>query len=152
MKNNTLELEEPGLLISRQCSWIGASLDGIRKCQCCDPSVVEFKCPFTGKDLDPKIAFLLPSIGGKKIKRGSIFLMKITYIIFKFRLAWLFSSGFKTCDFVTYTSKGIFVVTVNFNAKFWETVVATVFKFYCKQIVPSFLLEAFHSYSNQTKQ
>ena len=89
-QHSSFELEEPGLLISRQYSWIGASLDGIRKCQCCDPSVVEFKCPFTGKDLDPKISFLLPSIGGKKIKRGSIFLMKITYIIFKFRLAWLF--------------------------------------------------------------
>ena len=38
------------------------------------------------------------------------------------------------------------------ETKCWETVVATVFKFYCKQIVPSFLLEAFHSYSNQTKQ
>jgi len=63
-------------------------------------------------------------------------------------------SGFKTCDFVTYTSEGIilFVVTVNFNAKFWETVVATVFKLYSKQIVPSFLLEAFHSYNNHTKQ
>ena len=27
-------------------------------------------------------------------------------------------SGLKTCDFVTYTSKGIFVVKINFNANF----------------------------------
>ena len=76
MKNNILHLrlEEPGLLISRQYSWIGASLDGIRKCQCCDPSVAEFKCPFTGKDLDPKIAFLLPTIGIKKDEEGKNFL------------------------------------------------------------------------------
>jgi len=53
-------------------------------------------------------------------------------------------SGLKTCDFVAYTSKGIFVVKINFNANFWKTVVATVYKFYCNQIVPSFLLEAFH--------
>ena len=61
-------------------------------------------------------------------------------------------SGFKTLDFVTYTSKGIFVVKIDFNVNFWETVVATVYKFYCDEIVPSFLLEAFHSINNHTKQ
>ena len=40
----SFQLEEPGLLISRDYSWIGASLDGIRKCQCCDPAAVEIKC------------------------------------------------------------------------------------------------------------
>ena len=44
-------------------------------------------------------------------------------------------SGLKTNDFVTHTSKGIFVVKINFNANFWETVVATAYKFYCNQIV-----------------
>ena len=43
--------------------------------------------PVKGKDLDPKIAFLLPSVGGKKVKKGSTLLIKITYIIFKLRLA-----------------------------------------------------------------
>ena len=51
-------------------------------------------------------------------------------------------AGFKTCDFVTYNSKGIFIVTITFNDKFWETVVAAVHKFNCQQIVPSFLMEA----------
>ena len=42
----SFQLEEPGLLISRDYSWIGACLDGIRKCQGCDPTVVEIKFPF----------------------------------------------------------------------------------------------------------
>ena len=50
-KNCSFYIEEPGLLISSSYSWIGASLDGIRKCQCCEPTVVEIKCPFKGKDL-----------------------------------------------------------------------------------------------------
>ena len=49
-------------------------------------------------------------------------------------------AGLKTCDFVTYTSKGIFIVTITFNDKFWAAVVATVYKFYCQQIIPSFLM------------
>ena len=52
-------------------------------------------------------------------------------------------SGCNTCDFVIYTSKSIHVVTINFNPNFWETVVTKVYKFYCKQIVPSILREAF---------
>ena len=53
-------------------------------------------------------------------------------------------SGLKTYNSVIYTSKEIFVVTINFNGKFWETVVATVYKSHCQQIVPSFLMEALH--------
>ena len=33
-------------------------------------------------------------------------------------------------------------MTINFNDKFRETVTTTVHKFYCQQIVPSFLMEA----------
>ena len=33
-------------------------------------------------------------------------------------------------------------MTINFNDKFRETVATTVHKFYCQQIVPSFLMEA----------
>ena len=149
--NSSFQLQEPGLLISSQYYWIGASVDCIRKCQSCDPSVEEFKCPFTGKDLDPKIAFLLPTIGGKKDKERKYFLDENHIHYFQVQTC-MAVSAFKPCDFVTYTSKGIFVVTVNFHAKFWETVVATVFKFYSKQIVSSFLLEAFHSCNNHTKQ
>ena len=119
-KHCSFDLKEPGLLISSSSSWIGANLDGIRKCQCCDPMVVEIKCPFKGNDLDPKIAFLLPTVGGKKDEYGNVFSgQKIIYIISKFRLAWQFQV-LKTCDFVTYNSKGIFIVTITFNDKFWE--------------------------------
>ena len=61
-------------------------------------------------------------------------------------------AGLKTCHFVTYTSKGIFIVTITFNDKFWATVVAAVYKFYCQQIVPSFLMEALPSEHFYTKQ
>ena len=79
-------------------------------------------------------------------------------VFWKFDCVWLVFvagmavSGLKTNDLVTYTSKGIFVVKINFNANFWEPVVATVYKCYCNQIVPPFLLEAFHSINDHTKQ
>ena len=34
-------------------------------------------------------------------------------------------AGLKTCDFVTYTGKGIFIVKITGNDKFWATVVSS---------------------------
>ena len=66
-------------------------MDGIRKCQRCDPTVTEIKCPFKGKDLDLNILLLQPNVGGKKTKiMGISFLTHIIHIISKFRLAWQF--------------------------------------------------------------
>ena len=87
----SFDLQKPGVLISHSYSWIGASLDGIRTCQCYDPTVVEIKCPFKGKDLDPKNCFPASNCWWKKKKSANLFfLAKITYIISKFRLAWQF--------------------------------------------------------------
>ena len=43
----------------------------LEKFHCCDPSVEEIKCPFKGRDLDLKIAFLLPTVSGKKDENGN---------------------------------------------------------------------------------
>ena len=127
VKNNSaFKLEEPRLLISGKYSCLGASLDGIRKCSCCNPAVVENKCPFNGKDLDPKTAFLSPSVGGVKDEDGNFYLDENHLHYFQVQ-TYMAVSGFNTCDFVTYTNKAIHVVTVNFNANFWETVVTKVY-------------------------
>ena len=113
-QHSSFDLQEPGLLISSSYFWIEASQDGIGKFHCCDPSIVEIKCPFKGKDFDPKIGiqsrrrrFNSPTrqlanansptptrqrqlLAGKKMKMEIFFLTKIIYIISKFRLAWQF--------------------------------------------------------------
>ncbi len=43
------------------------SPDSITSCKCtpqCDSVAVQYKCPWSHKDLDPKGAFLQPEIGG----------------------------------------------------------------------------------------
>ena len=98
-----------------------------------------------------KFGFLLPSVGGKKDTDEQYFLDENHLHYFQVQTGVAFS-GLKTCDFVTYTSKGIFVVKINFNANSWENIVAKVYKFYCNQIVHSFLLEAPHSVNDHTQQ
>ena len=48
--------------------------------------------------------------------------------------------------------KGYLLLQLIFSDKFWATVVAAVYKFYCQQIVPSFLMEALPSDNFHTKQ
>ena len=76
--------------------------------------VVEIKCPFKGKDLDLKIAFLLPTVSREKGNLWEFFLVKnhLHYIQVQTGMA---ISGLKTCHFVTYTSERIFIVTINLN-------------------------------------
>ena len=87
----------------------------------------------------------------KKNENGNVFLDKNHLHYFQVQTG-MAVAGLKTCDFVTHTSKGIFIVTITFNDKFWVTVVATVYKFYCQQIVPSFLMEALPNDNFHTKQ
>ena len=85
-QHGSFELEEPSLLIRVDYSWVGASLDG----QCCDPAVEETKCLLKERTLTQKLLFCYLVLEDKKIKMGSIFLMKIIFIISKFILAWQF--------------------------------------------------------------
>ena len=89
--------------------------------------VVILKCPVNGKDLAPKNAFLLPCVGGVKDENGNFSLDNNHLHYFQVQ-TYMAVSGHNTCEFVTYTSKGIHVVTINFNADFWKTVVTKVNK------------------------
>ena len=88
------------------------------------------------------MAFLLPNDGGKKDENRILFSWQKSSALFP-SSDWLGSFRLKNlaCDFTTYISEGIFTVTINFRDKLWETVVATVYNFYCQQIAHAFLIE-----------
>ena len=48
-KHTNLTIEEPGLMLSKEHGWVGASPDGIRKCSCCTDTLLEIKCPSKGQ-------------------------------------------------------------------------------------------------------
>ena len=60
---------------------------------------------------------MLPTVSGKKDENGNFFLDKNSQNYSQVETDIVFS-GLKSCDFVTYTSKGIFILTNNFNDKF----------------------------------
>ena len=59
----------------------------------------EIKCPLKGKNLNPKIAFLLPTAGRKKYENGDIFLDSNHLHYFQVQTG-MAVAGLRTYDFV----------------------------------------------------
>ena len=137
-KHANLTIEEPGLMLSEEHGWLGASPDGIRKCACCPNALLEIKCPYKGADMDPKEAFLLETVGGDK--NGNYFL-KTTHLHYFQIQTGMAVCGLKKCDFVVFTPKGIYVVNVNFDQAIWNSTSKTVKMFYTKNIISTLLTQ-----------
>ena len=77
-KHRNFCLKETGLVLNPEHGWVGVSPDGIRKCRCFldIPSLVEFKCPYTGKDMESKTASILDSVGGAIDSNGLSYIRK----------------------------------------------------------------------------
>ena len=139
-RHTNMHFIEPGLLISNSIPFIGATPDGIRNCNCCKSTLVEFKCPYTGKDLDAKSAFLLHSIGGKVNDNGTYHLNKNHLHYYQVQTA-MAVTGLSVCDFVTYTNKGTHVVQIHFDQEFWNNISAKASLFYIERIIPYMFVE-----------
>ena len=131
---------ETGLVLSPDHGWVGASPDGIRECYCCEDTLVEFKCPYTGRDMDPKSAFLLDTVGGAINIAGFPYIRKNHIHYFQVQTG-MAVCGLKQCDFVVFTNMGIFLAKVEFDEEFWKSTISTVKLFYTKKIIPALLLQ-----------
>ncbi len=100
----------------------------------CPNVMVEYKCPWKYRDLDPKEAFLKAEIGG--IKVGKIFSLS-TKCKYYFQVqCQMFVANLCLCDLVVWTNKGIFTTQVQFNSKFMENVCQKLEKFWMSNVLP----------------
>ena len=142
-RHTNMRFTEPGLLVSNSISFICATPDGKRNCNCCKSRLVEFKCPYTGKDLDAKSAFLLQSIGGQKwnIRWTKMPRLNKNHLHYYQVQTGMAVAGLNLCDFVTYTNKAIHVVQIPFDQEFWDHISAKASLLYVERIIPYMLVE-----------
>lgn len=136
-KHHKIQLIAKGFLISDKKLFLGASLDNIRHCECssnCPNVVVEYKCPWKHRDLDPKEAFLKAEIGGVKVGKTFSLSTKCKYY-FQVQCQ-MFVANLSLCDLVVWTKKGIFTTQVKFNKKFMENVCQKLEKFWMSNVLP----------------
>ena len=147
--HHKVKLTSRGFVISKNKPFMGASVDDVRSCECaqnCDQVIVEYKCPWLHKELDPKEAFLTKEIGGQRI--GNKLQLKRDAKYFYQIQMQMFVLGLKLCDFVVWTKKGITTIEISHDPTFTKAVCAKLEKFWTSQVVPLMLPTAAHI-SNQ---
>ena len=149
-KHNQLSLISKGLMISKTRPFIGASPDNITSCKCtplCERILVEYKCPWSHKDLDPKEAFLQPEIGGMW-QNDTFFLQEKSRYFYQIQLL-MHVTELKKCDLVVWTQKGIFCHRIMYAPLFFEKICIKLKRFWLTSVVPH-MLESFCSYSKSS--
>ena len=119
--HSKLQLLSKGFLITDKKTFIGASLDNIRCCQCstgCPDVVVKYKCPWKHQDKHPKDAFITPEVGG--VKKGNVLaLSPSSKYYFQVQLP-MYVANLTECDLVIWTRQGIYTNVCHKLEIFWK--------------------------------
>ena len=145
-----VRLESHGFIISKDKPFLGASVDNVRSCECvsdCNKVVVEYKCPWTLRHSDAKEAFLSPDIGGVQVEGR--FQLKTTSKYYHQVQMQMFVLSLLSCDFVIWTTKGILTVEIPYDAKFMNSVLPKLEKFWTSQIAPLLIIQVSGNVQNQ---
>ena len=138
--HHRLQLLSKGFLISAKKSFLGASLDNIRRCNCstgCQDVVVEYKCPWKHHDKHPKTAFLSKEVGGV-LKDNRLSLSPSSPYYFQVQTQ-LYISNLTCCDLVIWTKQGIYTNCVEFDAVFMKNVCDKLELFWLKNVLPAMM-------------
>ena len=135
-KHVNFSFKECGLFVDKKFRFIGASPDGIAECKCCGIRCVEIKCPYTARYSYPKLAAL--STGHNKNQDGSLFIDK-NHSHYYQMIGQMGVTEIYKCDFVVYTTKGIYVHIIDFDQEYWENLLNILSKFYELNVLPEIL-------------
>ena len=145
MKNThqKFSLSDNGLFISKDYPYLGASPDGLIDCTCCGSGIVEIKCPYKYKDVNPR------QINDKKCflqlgKDGNISL-SMTHDYYYQVQGQLAICNKPYCDFICWTTKGIFIERIFKDGNFFDSILPSMKAFFLKYILSELLTKSIRS-------
>ena len=123
-KHYDLKVTRAGLRLDDTHPFIGASIDGLVECSCCQPAVLEIKCPYSirsgtvaahGKDLQ----YLTKDL---KLKRNHSYYYQLqTYLgIYKCEMGY----------FCVYTPNDVLILNIDFDKDFWKNLKNDLCRYY----------------------
>nr|CAH7732897.1 unnamed protein product [Callosobruchus chinensis] len=127
-KISNVTCSRSGLVIHRQYPYLAASPDGLVG----SDGIVEVKCPYNARNSDPhKYNFDFLNKNGESVRCVHNYYYQIQGILEVTDRTW--------CDLIIYTFKGIKVIRVNRNKKFWDMIIKKLRVFYLFHFLPSIL-------------
>lgn len=140
VKNHeNFKLENTGFIICLEHPQIGATPDGLIKCDCCGSGCLEIKCPYVLKENNFDIEKFSEMKGSCLFKDGTKFaLIKTHSYYYQIQLQMLFSKV-HYCDFVVWSTRFLFIERIFYDPTFCEEIVQTALNFHKNVIIPELL-------------
>ena len=113
-KHHNLIVKRVGLQLDDTHHYIGASIDGLVQCSCCEPSILEVKCPYSIRDGTV-------AEDGKQLQYLTDDLQLKTNHQYYYQLqTYLGVYKYKKGYFCVYTPNDVLILPINFNETFWK--------------------------------
>ena len=132
-KHNKFKYFDSGLHVMKEYPHIGASPDLIVECDCCGPSLVEIKCPFTSKDEKPsvKLEYLEEFETELKLKTNSSYYFQIQ--------GQMGVTKIGKCYFFVFSHHGFHLEMIYFDQEFWQDMILNLDWFWVNHVAPALL-------------
>ena len=112
--HHNLRVERRGLQLDETHPFIGGSVDGVVLCDCCEPSILEIKCPFsirngTVANDGNGLQYLTDELQ-LKINHNYYYQLQTYLGIYKYKKGY----------FCVYTPQDVLILHIDFDQDFWQ--------------------------------
>jgi hypothetical protein len=129
-KHRNLQVHESGLCVVAHQVYVGASPDGLVRCDCCGEGVLEIKCPFsvahTNPEKEPPV-YIVRENGSYRLRK--------THPYYSQTMAQMGATNRKWCDFFVYSKYGFINVRIPFDESFWTVMLCACEKFFVNHVM-----------------
>ena len=127
-----------GFFISVESPHLGCSPDGLVFCTCHGLGIVEFKCPYSARNITVNDAAESNSDFCLNLKDGNLHL-KITHSYYYQCQLQLYVTKYRYCDFVVWTTQSIHIEHLHVDGELLEKVLPTAKHFFQHCVLPELL-------------
>ena len=145
-RHTHFEVKSSGLVINPSYPYLGASPDGVVSCDCCGTGVLEIKCTYKYRNEVPTCddALCDRSYFLKEFETGTIRLSPLHKYYYQVQ-AQMSICNTSYCDFVCWTTKGIFVERLTKDENFVTSKLPRFKRFFCEYLLPEILTRKLES-------
>jgi hypothetical protein len=126
-------IQATGLFVDKDELYLGATPDGIMRCDCCEDFTIEIKCPYAHREKN------ISEIEKKNFFLDENGLLKESHNFYDQVQGQMALTGTSKCYFVTFTEKELHHQIIDFDALRWENTKEILRNFFFNTILPEIL-------------
>lgn len=145
------QCRKSGLHLSPTHPWLGASPDGVVRCECCGEGVLEVKCPYSGRDCTI-VEYICLESSSLALPDGECMRLKRKHAHFYQVQMQMYVCNLRYCDYVVWTTEEIYIERIPFDVEFAKAMVSKCTNFFKCVLLPELLYKAFSKPLEERKE